>query len=775
MNDCREYRRKHVLSFVAVSICFSYACSSSNNLPDNVSGVNRAVTVELPGQDSNMIKTSWPSIGCWFWSKEEFQPEGFKRFVDLQKAYTPFTLLTTSLRYPGELTDAKIHDQIKAGSEYAKKNGFGIVMDLDVRLAREEFYKRFPDEMQQIVLLRQVPLKRSGTADIAVISPTYADHYTYGRDNYVPLKSEVLRVYRYKKSNGVIDPRTVTDITQRTSFTGNKDSINVSLSCNNTDEGFEACVLTAVTLYTPDVFAPHLLSYQREILHQYKDASLAGACKDEWGFPGRFDPQPTELWYSKPMSEAYAKNRSGKDLLRDMLLMAFGETGRDADRAAAINSYMEMNWRRNSEIENDYYYAIKEVFGKEAMSGTHATWFPFPDHREIFKNGLSWWTAKRDLAQTDESTPFSVRTALAKKMRSPVWYNMYYEGSIKEYQRDLWTSVLGGGRLNYHPVWPDEIANLTTSILRDSLLIAETRVNMLNQISTAPVDCPVAVIFGHASALNWAQEKGFADVGLSIANGLWQNGYYADLIPSSEIANGSLIVNKRGKVQYGMQEYEAVVLYNPEYSSREMISFFSDAAKGSTALFRSGKWTRDYEGTLFNGNESLPGSMKSLSDSASAVNAILGSLKMKDLDAYTKGEMRGNSGFPLSAMPLPVGKIRLLDGTVVQAAGEKNIMGDPIQSTINMNGKDVAFDAIGVAAVRLDSNGEIEALAAGGLRSVSTGSFQLDLKERKDIVLMRVDGKLRGIIYGSSSVPQELLKVTTEWTHVSWPAVYKGK
>lgn len=753
-----------------------YGCSTTGKTPDGGKEISRAITVQLPGQDSNLIRSSWPSIGCWFWSKEEFQPDGFKRFIDLQKKYTPFTLLTTSLRYPGELTDPKIHDQIKAGSEYARKNGLGIVMDLDLRLAREAFSQRYPDEMQQIVLLREFPLKNNGNAGTNVVSPSFADHYTYGRSDYVPMQSDVLRIYRYKKRAGLIDPATLTDISDRKIAGGNKDSISVTVNCGPEDEGFTACALVAVKVYTPDVFAPHLLSYQREILQQYSDASLAGACKDEWGFPGRFEPKSNDLWYSPFMAEAYARKIAGHDLLRDMLLMAYGENGREGERAAAINHYMEMCWQRNSEIETDYYHAIKEIYGRESMSGTHATWFPFPDHREIFKNGLSWWTAKRDLAQTDESTPFPVRTSLAKKMRSPVWYNMYYEGSLKEYQKDLWISVLGGGRLNYHPVWPDEMTNLTTSILQDSLLIAETRVNMLNHVSTAPVDCPVAVVFGHSSALNWAQDKGFADVGLSLTDELWKQGYYADLIPSSEITNGSLIVNSRGKVQYGPQEYAALIVYNPEYNRREMSTFFADAGKGFTELFRMGNWTTDFDGRPFNGNAVLPQRMKNFNDAGKAADAIISSLQAKGIGPYTTGEMRSNSGFPKSVMPKASGHIRLIDGTVIQASGVNNVMGDPIRSNIKVDGKDVEFDAMGVAAIRFSNDGQLEALAAGGLKSVNTPSFKLELQERKDVVLIREKGKLRGILFGSEGVvPKELLGLTDNWEQVGWPAAYPKK
>jgi len=47
-------------------------------------------------------------------------------------------------------------------------------------------------------------------------------------------------------------------------------------------------------------------------------------------------------------------------------------------------------------------------------------------------------------------------------------------------------------------------AELSKALLRTKVLAADCRVRLLNFISDAPVDCPVAVIFGHADAMNWA-------------------------------------------------------------------------------------------------------------------------------------------------------------------------------------------------------------------------------------------------------------------------------
>ncbi|MEO6949384.1 MAG: hypothetical protein ABI123_07140, partial [Ginsengibacter sp.] len=724
--------------------------------------------------ENNAIKTSWPSIGCWFWTNDDLKPGGYKSYIDLYEKYSSIGLLTTSLRCPGELTDPIIHDQIKEASEYARKKGIGIVMDLDVRAAREKFKEKYPNELQQILLLREFKLKGNDTVMMNVKSPTFEDHYTYGRSSYDPVSSKLLRVYSYQKENGLIKNGSVRDITNRSQSNGNKDELQLTVNCEEEDEGRTASALVAVTVFTPDVFAPHLLSYQREILSQYADAFLAGACKDEWGFPGRFSPKTNELWYSNFMAEAYAKKRPDHDLIGDMLLMSIGEQGREAERDAAINTYMEMYWKRNGEIESDFYDAVKEIFGKDAMVATHPTWYPYPDAREIFKNGLSWWDAKRDLAQTDESTPYSVRTALTKKMQSPLWYNMYYDKSVKEYYKELWSSVLGGGRINYHPLWPHPIDELTTSLFGDTLMKAERRIHLLNYISSAAVDCPVAVIFGHPSALNWSDEKNFADVGMKVTDALWKEGFYADLIPSSEIINGSLKINSNGKIQYGPQQYEAVVFYHPEYSQKEIANFFVSAGKkGGTALYSIGKWTTDFGGNKFNGDAAMPVKMKNYDSGALCAREIINQLKMKGVPSQTRSEMRGTSRFRASMMPKQSGQVRLLDGTVIMASGTNNVMGDSIRKSIVVQGRKVSFDAIGIAAVRLNKQGHVEAIAGGGLKSFKTGSLSIDLTERMDIALFKEHGKWRGIVQGyKGKLPAALTKITMDWTRINIPEQY---
>lgn len=744
-------------------------------------GARRWLRVELPGQQQNAIKTSWPGIGCWFWTAPDFEGDGFKRFVDLHEKHSTYGVLTTSIRHHVEVTEPEVHDQLKRGVEYARAHGMEVVLDLDVRLARQAFMDKYPGEMQEIVRLRELALQPEGQARLTIDGIEMSDHYTptrLGVRPYASLAGRLLRAYSYVAGEQGIEADTVEDITSRCQVTrADAQGVSVTIAGAGADEGRTACLLAAFTLFSPDVFAPHLVEFERNTLEQYADVPLAGACKDEWGFPGRFGPRLDDLYFSQAMADAYTRRRPGRDLVRDLLLMFKPHAGLEEERAAAINHIMEMNWQRNAEVENAYYQSIKDVFGPQGMAATHPTWYPSPATREeVFKNGLDWWACRRDLAQTDEATPFCARTALAKKWHSPLWVNMYYERTVEAYREDLWRHALGGGRINFHPVYPAP-ANVppdhrTTSLLGDNLLAADCRIRLLNYISSAPIDCPVAVVFGHPAALNWAG-GGLADTGLAVTDRLWSAGFYADLIPSSEITAGALRMGEDGRIQYGPQRYEAVILYHPQYERPAVAELFRRAAEaGKTALYRVGQWTLDFEGQAFDGDHQLPEAMGAMAEADACAGAVIAHLEAAGTARQTPSTIRGTVGFPGSMMPKPSGQCRLLDGTAILASGEKDVMGDPIHRAIQVDGHEVTFDAVGVAAVRLDGQGQVVALAAGALKSFAGGGLRIELAEPADVALWRTpQGPWQGVVQGNTTgpLPEALTGITANWIRVQVP------
>lgn len=729
-------------------------------------------------QNAPSAASPLPSVGCWFWNAHDNEPVNHAKILDSLSSHASFDLLTTSPRLPrsfGEITDEAWRVQTAAAAAYARQRGIGIVMDLDVRLARAAFQKAHPDEMQEMLRLREVELKASGEVNFEVKSEMLDDHYTYGNTPYVPLYGRLLKVYAYRRGPDKIKPDSVREITASCVRSETREEVRVTIPCSTDMAGHHACVIVTFGHFTPDVFAPHLLEFQRKIYRQYAEAGLAGVCKDEWGFPPCFDGCPTknDFWYSKATAEAYRARTGGRDLIRDCLLMCFSETGRERERQAAINHYMEMNWQRNAAVEDDFYRATKEIFGAQAVVGTHPTWWPFPDSREFKKNGLSWWAATRDLAQTDEVTPFSVRTALAKKWGSPVWYNMFYSGAMADYEIAVWAAALGGGRINFHPLYPypHERGWNYGNLLTGSLMRAQCRIRLLDYVAKSPIDCPVAVVFGHLGAMNWAG-PGYDDVGLALADALWRVGYYADLIPSSEIASGALSVSASGFVEYGKakQPYAAVILYHPEFERPATAELFRRATLGRTALFRVGDWTRGFDGQPFDGKEALPAAMAPFPDADSCATAVIARLRELGRSSHTAaGETIGWDR--RTAAPPRAGQHRLIDGTRVIVAGAEAVAGDLIKTALAIDGHSVEVDALGVVAVKLGKDGVPERLAAGGLRHFKAGQFEIRLEQRLDLALWRdVDGQWIGVIQGcEGAVPPSLMSLTTGWKRLALP------
>jgi len=494
------------------------------------------------------------------------------------------------------------------------------------------------------------------------------------------------------------------------------------------------------------------------------------------------------------MALVYAKAHDGRDLVRDLLLLAKKERGRDRERNAAINHYMAMYWQWNSEMENAFYEGVKEVFGKTALVATHPTWFPYPGELEATKNGLDWWACRRDLAQTDESTPFSVRTALAHHWDSPLWYNMYYSTSIESYQREMWSSVLAGGRINFHPLYPAPLADGNTAILRGDLMRAEQRIRLLNYITEAPVESPVLLLFGHTAALNWTGDS-FGKTGVEIANELWEAGYYTDLMPTSVINQDGLGISSGerifGRVSRnrdiwpynfnrerdvgGAGAYDAVILYHPQFEQRNVAALFSKPAARNfkTALYRVGDWTHDFDGNPSDAEDVLSPKTKVVSEETCA-KEVIAHLKSLGVEPQTPGRMRGEKGFPDSVVPQPSGQCQLVDGTVILASGEKEMMGDPIQKTIKVRGFEVTLDAIGVVGVQLQQDGSIYALAAGGLKLFKSAKQTIALPERLDVAIYKEPfGDWRGVVHGhDGAIPEPLLALTKNWTRVRVPTPY---
>ena len=250
------------------------------------------------------------------------------------------------------------------------------------------------------------------------------------------------------------------------------------------------------------------------------------------------------------------------------------------------------------------YETVKEVLGKDAFWGVHPTWWGSVDslNFEFYKNGFYWWDAKRDYAQTDETILYCIRTALAHRFSSPVWYNMWYSmgtRDINTYYTETWRNLRYGGRTHYLGYeCPNEavVLELKPEGMLESIEEMDARVRLFDGAGAVQPDCRLLLLFGYEAVSNWADigmtmpwkpQNPRLDAVLNTANAVFSE-LLCDLVPSYAAENASLFVNGRGRAQYGTQEYDAVVVLYPDGMAKAAEDFVRALPKDRLVLCGGG-------------------------------------------------------------------------------------------------------------------------------------------------------------------------------------------
>ena len=112
-------------------------------------------------------------------------------------------------------------------------------------------------------------------------------------------------------------------------------------------------------------------------------------------------------------------------------------------------------------------------------------------------------------------------TALSKKWGSPVWLNEGYSATVQRNTYRTWSYAMCGGRQVYHCLYggkPEEMARYakmpwaerrvrtSLDLLMPDAVRAQVRIRLANLVTRAPVDCPVAFLFGHEKLVDWSGE-----------------------------------------------------------------------------------------------------------------------------------------------------------------------------------------------------------------------------------------------------------------------------
>ena len=340
-------------------------------------------------------------------------------------------------------------------------------------------------------------------------------------------------------------------------------------------------------LHSCDVYSEHLIPFTRELMERYKTLGADAAMRDEWGFPSPSEDGFRDgrcFWYSPGYAAAYAK-RTGRTLADDLIVMAYPAKGDDSLRHRLAGEYMYLNFERNAEIEEDMYATSKRLWGEDCFVTKHPTWYGQLEYHNIWHDGMDWWRAKRDWAQSDEAVPRCALLGMMRKFGGPNWLNEWYSGTPASYHTNIWRYAVAGARMVVHPLFDPQPFKMFPNdpdranryyhepILTPDFVRAEGRIRLLNLMTRGQVASQAAVVFGHKRTINFADKAtwlpGESDLGIKnwrtidwgggLAADFWKAGYFADLFPSDEFSYGTFTVDADGYICVGTQAYPVVV------------------------------------------------------------------------------------------------------------------------------------------------------------------------------------------------------------------------
>ena len=709
-----------------------------------------------------------PENVFWGFGTRDF-PDGlkaFSRMIDESVAKSTYNCVTLTLRCNPELGDKETLLAAQAVNEKAHAAGIKVYMDTDPRIARREFFARWPNDMQGVAVV----VTAAPTNGVAAFTYTFkdaTDHMSGGaRNSYRPVKARVAASFAVRRrADGVFDfsTRRPVDVTSEIAVRSRRDATGGGYMdrgdavVSGKAEGLAADETLVVTLeadyFSADLFSPHIIPFARELMARYKALGADGGMRDEWGFIPDHAPSLRKFWWS-PNFEAAYRAACGRSLMDDFPLMALGAKG-DATRAAAIGTFMKLVLARNVEIERDFYETDKRLFGAGVYVAKHPTWHSAVCPQEYFHNGLDWWQAPRDWAQGDENAPIYALNAMAKKFGGPVWLNEGYTATPERNVFRVWTYAMCGGRQVYHGLysgnpkemkkyidmpWEERRVRTATDLLAPGNVTAQTRVRLPNLISRSQVDSPVAYVFGHERLVDWSGD-GWNDHGQWKILKLMSQGWWCDAYPASECSLGTFTVDGEGYLRVGQQRYLAVMLHN---LSADEKGAFDAVVKGQALKTR-----------IFGGDED-----KAVGDYLQQAGAV----RQPCVKGGTKAGL---------VYPEPDGTLHLIDGTAIRIRADwDHPCGLPIVETVESNGVKVELAAEGLAAVRAE-NGQVTALAAGGLTRVQGSGLALALERPEDVVLLKIDGEWHGIWQTADAdgpIPAPLAALTPHWMRLILPS-----
>ena len=517
------------------------------------------------------------SVIYWKWDANTLRPEVLRSKIrdlcertEIGNIFIGMEWIRQSF-FGGEITDA-----FRRGIAQMHEAGRKVMVECCIRGEGDEFRQAYPDDPAYLVSVYD------GTPGVSELCVPHEPVWHYWRQTGTNGEHVVFGVFAVDRGGR---PRRVPYAEE---VRREPDGFRIVIRSDAVREDEALRAVVGFLQPTPDLAHPKLMTYFRSMVEHARTLGADGLFSDEWGYDvilkiTKTNPYEDQLElrhvsYSEALDARFAKVY-GRSLLETLPLLFGGASSAAAD---AVDAYLRVLREVCTENEEEMYAIVKEIMGRDAFWGVHPTWWGHVDKQnfEFFKNGFYWWDARRDIAQTDETVILPIRTALAHRWRSPVWYNMWYSmgtRNIATYYGETWNNLRNGGRTHYLGYeCPNEnvVLELKPRGLLESIETMDRRIRLFDGVDAQP-DCRVLVLFGFEAVSNWAEiglrapwtpENPRLMKVLDTANDLYGE-MLCDLVPSYAADNGSLFINDRGRAQYGSQEYDAVVALYPDRMS----------------------------------------------------------------------------------------------------------------------------------------------------------------------------------------------------------------
>lgn len=702
-----------------------------------------------------------------------------------------YNFVTLTLRCHPELGDAETEREVKKVIEVAHRHGIGVGKDLDPRIARREFLRRWPDDVQRVIVAEKGETYASGKAVASISAKVHGDHMAAGTlFRYEPTSASLFAAYAIRFDGDCVVPGSVRKVAAKVVA---QSAAHLVVEAEGLAAGETLVAFGDFRLHSCDVYSEHLIPFTRELMERYKTLGADAAMRDEWGFPSPSEDGFRDgrcFWYSPGYAAAYAK-RTGRTLADDLIVMAYPSKGDDSLRYRLAGEYMYLNFERNAEIEEDMYATSKRLWGNDCFVTKHPTWYGQLEYHNIWHDGMDWWRAKRDWAQSDEAVPRCALLGMMRKFGGPNWLNEWYSGTPASYHTNIWRYAVAGARMVVHPLFdPQPFKMFPTDpdranryyhepILTPDFIRAEGRIRLLNLMTRGQVASQAAVVFGHKRAINFADKAtwlpGESDLGIKnwrtidwgggLAADFWKTGYFADLFPSDELASGTFAVDDAGYLRVGTQAYPVVVFTHLDADDVAAFHRLTDGKALKTKVF---VWDADglSGATALAKNEATEAI--AYLDAAGAVRQPVAIGKRESWSKAWQGDI----------LPEGDGTTTLTDGTVQRVKGGfPNLAGDDIAGTLDLGPAKVEYAAKGVFAARADKNGRLVGLAAGGATRIKGLGIDLTLEKPEDFALYRLpSGDCVGVWQTADprhDMPKSLKKLAASWIRLELPVLSK--